>query len=160
MPLLKKLLLFIVIVLIYFLGIRNLRAVVHDLHFGSVLPDTYGLVGESTNLTFYSQSTVSYTFVYQPDETEYIWIYKIPFDSFFLFAMLGLVFLNAKKDDYLILTGIHFTSGLISLLFLVLGIHFQHYLLLVPDLLSRYLVPLCSLGMVGLAYLKNKGKLE
>ncbi len=160
MPLLKKFLLIIIVVAIYFIGVRKLRAAIHDLHLGSILPTSYGVIDEDSEVTFFAQSSVSYTFYYQSDEANYIWMYKIPFGSFFLFAVLGLILVNAKKNDYLILVGIHLISGLIALLFLILGLNLQKYFLIIPDLLSRYLVPLCSLGMVGYTYLKNNGKLE
>ncbi|RNC86041.1 MAG: hypothetical protein ED557_04525 [Balneola sp.] len=158
MPLLKKLLLLTIVVIVYFFGIRNLRSLVHDFHLGSVLPTSSGLIDGDTSLSFYSQSSVSYTFYYNSDSS-YTWVYKIPYGAFFLFSLLGLILIDAKRVDYLILIGIHFTSGLISFLFLLVGINFYHYLLIVPDLLSRYLVPLFSLGLVGFAYLKKDGKL-
>ncbi len=160
MPLLKKLLLFIVIVAIYFLGVRKVRSAIHDVHLGSILPNTYGLVEEDSNIAFFAQSSVGFTFYEQSEESSYNWQYKIPFGSFFLFSVLGLVLVGAGKNEYLILAGIHVISGLISFFFLAIGINFYHNFLLVPDLLSRYLVPLCSLGLVGLAYLKKTGKLE
>ena len=56
---LKRVGLAIVIVVLYFLGIRELRQEIHHLYMGTILPQEYGEINE--HYSYYAQSSVSFT---------------------------------------------------------------------------------------------------
>ncbi|GAB5409649.1 MAG: hypothetical protein BalsKO_20140 [Balneolaceae bacterium] len=156
--LLKKTLLIIGFVLFYFLGIREVRGVIHDAHYGSILPSQQGVI--SSELYFEAQSSVSFTFRETYLEHGYGWQYKIPFGSFFLFATIGLLMIEVSKREYGILVLIHLFGGIISFLFVLMGLHVWVKFMIIPDLLSRYLLPLSSMGYVALMYLQQRSKVS
>ncbi len=155
--LLKKGLIILGFVLIYFIGIRQARSFIHDLHLGTILPDEYGVINEDVG--FMAESSVSFTAFLLGGKTPHGWQYKIPFGSFFLFSMIGLIIIDSKRKHYYILTSIHLIGGVISFSFFVLGINTFTQFLVIPDIISRYLLPVCSLGVVALSYLEKKNKL-
>ncbi|HCD53570.1 MAG TPA: hypothetical protein DEQ34_14065 [Balneolaceae bacterium] len=150
---LKKSLLLIVLIGVYFLGLREIRKIGHNALMGSLLPDNYGEITDG--LFFFSQSSVSFTLA-ESMEADHGWQYKMPFGSFFLFSILGLVFVGGKSSDYGVLALIHVTGFVLSTLFVWIGLRAGNGFFVVPDMLSRYLVPLASLGLVALVYLRQK----
>ena len=156
--LLKKAAFITVFTLIYFLGIRELRGVVHDLHLGTILPAEYGELQEG--FWFYAPSSVSFAFYEESEVIHKQWTYKIPFGMFFLFGCLGLIALGSRNNSYMYLVGIHFIGGMLSFIGLLLALTLSFKFLIIPDLLSRYLVPLCSLGLVALSYIQKREALK
>lgn len=156
--LLRKALYIAVFVSIYFLGIREIRALIHDAHLGTVLPEQYGQI--SSELSFYPQSSVSFTFFKTGTEFKPEWQYKIPFGLFFLLAILGLISIGADNRMFVYLVSIHFAAGLLSFLMMVIAVNGLRSFIIIPDLISRYLIPLCSLGLVALTYLEQKNKIS
>tara|TARA_R110000868_G_scaffold383578_10_gene650735 strand:- start:7977 stop:8465 length:489 start_codon:yes stop_codon:yes gene_type:complete len=154
--LLKKGLFIIGFVLIYFVGIREVRKVIHEGHFGTVFPEQLGSINDELRLE--AQSSVSFTLLEVKENNGHGWQYKMPFGSFFLFAILGLILLGANRKDYTILSLIHIIGGIISFLFVLLGINIGVKFLIIPDLLSRYLIPVSSLGFVALTYLQKNSR--
>lgn len=155
---LKKLLLIIGFVLLYFLGVREVRGIIHDAHYGIILPSQQGLI--TNEVGFESQSSVSFTFYELNTESGHGWQYKIPYGSFFLFAIIGLISIGASMKDYWILILIHLFAGIISFSFVLMGIHFWVKLLMISDLLTRYLLPISSMGFVALIYLQQRSKVS
>ncbi|MEQ9265703.1 MAG: hypothetical protein RLN81_10810 [Balneolaceae bacterium] len=149
-----KFLIVIGIILIYFSGIRVFRGIVHDIHMGIFLPEEYGIV--SDDLIFYSQSSVSFTFESVGEEIPITWQYKIPFGIFFLFSLIALSSFSSSKQHYFALILIHLFCGFLSFVFMILGTNYLKELLFVPDFVSRYLIPICSLGYVVLIYKRNQ----
>ncbi len=154
--LLKKGLLVISFVLIYFLGVREVRKVVHNIHLGTVLPTQLGQI--NNQIDFESQSSVSFTFHKLGTEKSHGWQYKMPFGSFFLFGTIGLILLGASRKDFGILSAIHIVGGVVSFIFVLIGVHGWVNFLIIPDILSRYLIPVSSLGFVALTYVQKKPK--
>jgi hypothetical protein len=81
---------------------------------------------------------------------------KVPFGLHFLLAIIGLVLISAKRSFYLYLLGVQVGGSLMALFCLYLGSLTIVQLLIISDLLLRYLVPLCSLGMVPLAFIDQR----
>lgn len=156
--LLKKVLLIAVFILIYFLGIREIRVMIHDFHLGTILPAEYGQL--EGDLYFISKSPVSFTFYEEAKVIHKKWKYKIPFGLFFLLGFIGLILIDVDKILYLYLIGIHAMGVVISFLFLNFATRWCSHFLIVPDLLTRYLIPLFSLGLAALTYIQQKEKAE
>lgn len=66
---------------------------------GTILPAEYGEINE--NISFYAQSSVSFTLVDLKAENHKGWQFKIPFGSFYLFAVIGLLFYKVIKKPML-----------------------------------------------------------
>lgn len=121
---------------------------------GTILPAEYGEINE--NISFYAQSSVSFTLVDLKAENHKGWQFKIPFGSFYLFAVIGLLFLQSDKKTYALLSGFHLLMGVTTVILVVIGIKFSTALLIVVDFISRYLLPLGSFGYVAFLYGKLK----
>lgn len=156
--LLKRGALIAIFILIYFYGVREIRGLVHNLHLGTILPEEYGEFQEG--LKFYAPSSVSFAFFEDVEVVHKQWSYKIPFGMFFLFGCLGLIALGSVYQSYVYLIGIHLAGGMISFIGLILALNLSIKFLILPDLISSYLVPLCSLGLVALSYIQRKEALK
>lgn len=156
--LVKKIALAITFVLVYFFGIREARGIIHDFHLGTVLPEEYGVF--SQDFLFTSPTSVSFSFYRETDIVHKIWIYKIPFGLFFLIAVISLILLQSDKKFFSYLVFVQIFLGFLSFIGLFLAKYVSITLLSIPDLLSRYLIPLCSLGLVALAYMEQKNKIS
>lgn len=121
---------------------------------GTILPVEYGLINE--NISFYAQSSVSFTFCDSCKEYGKGWQFKIPFGSFFLFGVIGLLIMGVDKIPFLYLSGFHFLSGLLSTILVMLAINYSMSLFIIVDFISRYLLPLGSFGYVAFLYGKLK----
>ncbi|MBO6792736.1 MAG: hypothetical protein JJ895_02405 [Balneolaceae bacterium] len=153
---LKKVLIVLAVAVIYFFGIRELRKSIHEIYRGTLLPNDYGIVNE--DLSFYAQSSVSFTFCNDCEEYGKGWQFKIPFGSFFLFSVIGLVLIGVDHIPYIVLSGFHFMMGILTLILVCLAINYTSSLLIIVDFISRYLLPLGSFGYVAFVYGKSKMK--
>ncbi len=158
LKLLKMGVLIITFVLIYFFGIREIRGVILDLHQGTILPEEYGEI--QNGLFFTELSSVSFSFYKKAKVIHKFWVYKIPFGLYFLLGCIGLIILYAGSKPYYYLIGIQIIGGMISFLFLLLAINISYHFIVIPDLISRYLTPLCSLGLVALTYVQQRESLK
>lgn len=154
----KKLFLCVIVVAVYFGGVRKLRNVIHDAHIGTILPKENGEI--NSNLSFYTEGAVSFSFTLSSDSNFTSKKYKIPFGLFFLLPLIGLVILGTLRQDFFVLISIHLLGGIISFLALIYAIPEHPYVLIIPDMLSRYLIPLLSLGLVALSYLQKKNSTD
>lgn len=152
----KKALIIIVFSLIYFLGIREARAFLHGLHLGTILPDEYGVFDEG--ISFDNKSSVSFSFYtnFDSDEVSRVWSYKIPFGLFFLLAVLGLILLDSETKYYYYISVIQLIALIFSIIGLLLAKSLSAKFLVIPDIISLYLLPLCSLGLVALVFIAKK----
>lgn len=82
--------------------------------------------------------------------------YKISFGFYFLLGMIGLIIQNTSKEFIYMLIMVHILGILVSsILFKLSGIT-DYKSLIVIDLITRYLIPLFSLGLMPLSYLQKK----
>lgn len=153
---LKKVGLAAAVIVIYFLGIREVRQEVHDFYMGTILPEEYGEI--NNQYSFYSQSSVSFTICSECSEYGKGWLFKVPFGSFWLFGAFALVLISAKRESYLILSAIHLSAGILTFLFVLIGKNGFDVLMIGTDFISRYLLPLFSLGYVALVIGQSKTK--
>ncbi len=150
LSILKRGLLVSICVIAYFFGIRELRQEMHDVYMGTIFPETYGQINE--DYSYISESSVSFT-IYTIDDTQSkAWQFRMPFDSYWLFGTLGLILLGAKKENYVALIAIHLTTGVLNVLFVVIGLKGYDFLLISVDFICRYLIPLASLGYVSIVF--------
>jgi len=153
---LKKAGLAAAVVVIYFFVIREVRQEVHNFYMGTVLPDEHGEIND--HYSFYSQSSVSFTICSECTEYGKGWLFKVPFGSFWLFGAFALVLISAKRESYLILSAIHLSAGVVTFLFVLIGQNGFDILMIGTDFISRYLLPLFSLGYVALVIGQSKTK--
>ena len=151
LKLLKKALFIVGFILLYFVGIREVRK--------GLLSIQAPTLEEVSNyeIEFISGVSVSISPVANKS-----FQYRIPFDSFLLFSGIGLIALGGSRKFFYYLFAVQFAGGVLSTIFLWIGIQTTYYFLVVPDMVARYLLPLSSLGLVALYYIKlnSKGKNE
>lgn len=81
--------------------------------------------------------------------------YKIPFGFFFLIGIIGLILADAKKEEFLFLIAVHGGVTILATLILWYGVYVFSWTLFVLDLISRYLVPMTSIGLIPIAFLEK-----
>lgn len=85
--------------------------------------------------------------------------YKIPFGFFFIVAVTFLI-AGGKYKESVILVLIHLITLMICSALIGISLSSVPVLFYVIDLFTVYLIPLCSLGLVALAYIQPKEKAE
>lgn len=145
--LLKKAFFIIGFILLYFVAIREVRKV--------MLQIQAPLLEEVSVYEIESVSGVSLTISPIPHKK---FQYRIPFDSFLLFSGIGLIALGASIRFFYYLFTVQLAGGILSTIFLWLGVQTTYYFLIVPDIIGRYLIPLSSLGLVALYYIQLNAK--
>lgn len=150
--LLRKILLILGFVLIYFFGVRNVRVALIDF----IQYPVNNLIENNQNLDLIrNPTTIDFISSYS-ESINNKYTFKFPYGMFFLFSIIGLIIIGASTNKYSILICIHFTGGLLSIIFLFLGVSSWGYFLIIPDIISRYLLPLFSLGLVALSLPKKR----
>lgn len=149
----KKITLITLYLLFHLFVMRDVRTWMFSSQFDA---DLIERVENSTNLRFEILDIRLVYFEYEKDDFHKFWHYKVPFGSFFLIGMVGLIVLNARRHYYFILIGIHVLVLLICSIIFMMDIAQYYQLLIITDLLSRYLIPLCSIGIIPLAFLERK----
>lgn len=76
---------------------------------------------------------------------------KFPFGVYFLMGLVGLVLVSAAPKFFLYLVSVHVVGGMISYVALWGGVLFDESFFILPDLLSRYLVPILSFLLIPLS---------
>lgn len=94
------------------------------------------------------------------DTIEKIWHYKFPFGFFFLLGMIGLILIGSDKNFYLILITIHVLAAVIATLVFSFLIYQSIWWLAVCDMISRYFIPLSSIGIIPLSLLDKRNLLH
>ena len=82
--------------------------------------------------------------------------YGLSFNSFFLFASLGLWALKNFKNSMLTLTLIHLLGWIITTLFFFAGLYVHPNWWVGSDLITVYLIPMASLSWVAIVYAEQK----
>jgi len=88
--------------------------------------------------------------------TEKVWTYKIPFGFFFLLGILGLLTVGSNRKYYIVLLVTHLVVLLAGSLVFYLSINVNTWLLAINDLLTRYINPMISIGVVAFALLEKR----
>ena len=82
--------------------------------------------------------------------------YGLSFNSFFLFASLGLWALKNFKNSMLTLIIIHLLGWIIATVFFFAGLYLHPNLWVGSDLITVYLIPMASLSWVAIVYAEQK----
>ena len=83
-------------------------------------------------------------------------IYGLSFNSFFLFATLGLWALKAIKNSIQLLILFHLMGWITATLFFMAGIYLHPNWWVGSDLITVYLIPMASLSWVAIVYAEQK----
>lgn len=139
----------------YFTVLRPLRAVVNE----SILkPAIHHVADNNTHLELTDDaSSVSNLLLIDSGGQFY---FKVPFGLNFLLAVIGLVLISAKPSFYGYLLLIQIIGVIFAFLSFYLGGVVSLKLVILSDLMVRYLIPLCSLGVVPVAYIFKAQKLH
>lgn len=111
---------------------------------------------ENPNFKEFVLETRQLQVLYQNRNYEKYWSHKLPFGFFFLISISALIFVSRSWKPIYAIVGLHFMILLISWIFLYLGAFYKPQFLAVCDLLTRYLLPIVSLGIIPVVYLQNK----
>ncbi|MDZ7807891.1 MAG: hypothetical protein U5K71_12365 [Gracilimonas sp.] len=90
------------------------------------------------------------------DSAEKVWTYKIPFGFFFLLGIIGMILVGSDRRYYIVLLTAHFVVLLLASLVFYLSINVNTWLLVINDLLTRYFIPVISIGAVAFALLEKR----
>ena len=82
--------------------------------------------------------------------------YGLSFNSFFLFASLGLWALKNFKNSMLTLIIIHLLGWIIATVFFFAGLYLHPNWWVGSDLITVYLIPMASLSWVAIVYAEQK----
>lgn len=119
-------------------------------------PSVVTAIEENPNYTEFILETRQLQVLYQNKNYEKYWIHKLPFGFFFLLSISALIFVSRSWKPIYAIIILHFVILIISWLFLYLAAFYKPQFLAVCDLLTRYLLPIVSLGIIPLVYLQNK----
>jgi len=136
----------------YFFLIRPLRV-----GFLSVLiPMIEPLLEQSLNVEYYRNATSLNFIVTNGLSTEANVIsnytYMMAFNSFFVFASLGLLIINDIKSSLYTLSAIHATGWVLATMFLFAGLTIHPNWWIGSDLITVYLLPLACMALVAIRY--------
>ena len=136
----------------YFFLIRPLRV-----GFLSVLiPMIEPLLEQSLNVEYYRNATSLNFIVTNGLSTEVNVIsnytYMMAFNSFFVFASLGLLIINDIKSSLYTLSAIHATGWVLATMFLFAGLTIHPNWWIGSDLITVYLLPLACMALVAIRY--------
>ena len=103
-------------------------------------------------------TTVILSFSSQDAHTLKEFTYGLSFNSFFLFATLGLWALKAIKNSIQLLILIHLLGWITATLFFIAGLYLHPNWWVGSDLITVYLIPMASLSWVAIVYAEQKRK--
>ena len=113
-------------------------------------------VENSKNLSFKKLSFRSMVIIYNHQNTSKELSYKIPFGSYFLLGIIGLIIFSAKRNFFVILISAHTLFLTIFFVTLTLDINQNPNLLFISDYLSSYVSPFLSLGITPISIVHRK----
>lgn len=147
--LLKKVLLGIGILLIYFSALRPIRG-----HVISFIDSHTTYEGFEHSY----ESTTSIKMVSLTDSKQKELYFKAPFGMFFLLAIVGLLFVDFRIINFLWLSGIHLAIWLIAFISFRIGVNGNPFFLDIMDFFIRYSLPLCTMGLIPILLLMKQSK--
>ncbi|MEX0719389.1 MAG: hypothetical protein WD059_01895 [Balneolaceae bacterium] len=150
---LSRILLTALILLVYFFLLRPIRGEINQ----TIFPLVEQSIQESDSQISYSQSgTVSNRIEWGDISNPKELYLKIPFGLNFLIGIIGLILVKAENRYYWILAAIQLGGGIVAFASFYFGTVSSANFLIITDLIMRYLMPLCSLGIVPLAFIQKR----
>lgn len=146
--------LIIIVITGYFFILRPARAVINERIFH---PAAETVVSQHPELNFKGDgnSVTNHILISQGNQLDEIY-FTVPFGLHFLLSLTGLLAIQAKSRYFYILILIQFATGALSLLFFMMTNLIGLQMISLTDFLIRYMNPLCSLGLVPLAFTLKK----
>jgi hypothetical protein len=142
------------VVVVYFFILRPLRVEINKYIYNPIVDIS---IKQSEQIFMGVESnSVSNSVKWEVNNTEKYLYINVALGLQFLISVLGLVILGSNKSYYFYLIAIQVLGSLLVLLCLYLGSITAVRLLIVSDLLVRYLIPLCSYGLVLLLFIHQK----
>ena len=121
-----------------------------------LIPMIEPLLEQSLNVEYYRNATSLNFIVTNGLSTEANVIsnytYMMAFNSFYLFASLGLLIINDIKSSLYTLSAIHATGWVLATIFLYAGLTLHPNWWIGSDLITVYLLPLASMALVAIRY--------
>ncbi|SMO96703.1 hypothetical protein [Gracilimonas mengyeensis] len=140
----KRILIVALIIAGYFLLIRPARTMFMSWQSEQVYSHA---ISEDLEITFeYRPTAIGFTYSLGGVESE--GMYKIPFGRYFLLALTGSLLMGLSFKDAAYLVYIHGLGFVLLNVFLYTGLYAYLPLLFGADLLSEYLIPLSSFGII------------
>lgn len=140
-----KLSIIALIFIVYIFAVRPIRSSINFAVSNSLEPS----ISKVEDLKLIKRNTQIWIYQYQ-NEMRTIFTFKFPFGFFFLLGLIGLLIFSAKKEYYYLLVSVHFLAIILSLICIYLGLKSPKFLYSIMDFISRYFLPLASLGIVAL----------
>ena len=143
----------ILFILFYFLFLRPLRSFIS----GNIIYPFAESISYSRDFLILSYSEgapfITVFVVHQQEWLELM--FKVPFDLFFLIAVIFLIIIRASKEPYLLITLIHIIGGILVTGCIFLGLSFYTSFLFIMDALTVYIIPSFTLILVILYWKKD-----
>lgn len=137
---------------VYFFGLRNLRTVVFS---GFMHPDRISSIESHPGLEVQKVEKRAIVFKHiskSGNNSFREWKLIIPFGIYFLISVTGLIIIGAPYKYHLILAVCHAVAGAITGFSLVMAETGSTEWLMGGDMMARYFIPFCSLGLIALAF--------
>lgn len=150
----KRSALILLIVVAYFILIRPARGVINELVYQ---PVAEYVVNAQSGLSFLgdANSVTNHILINKDAGIDEIY-FTVSFGLHFLLACVGLIAIKARYKYFGYLILIQVATGLLSIVFLTFTNLISIQFILLADFTIRYLNPLCSLGLVPLAFTLQK----
>ncbi len=144
----------VLIVIIYFILIRPLRAEINRLFLTPVV--SHGIsVNVNISSAEDSRSVSNAVLWGEDDEINELFV-TVPFGLTFLVGIVGLLMIGSVPKFYGYLVMVQLLGGFLGILSFYLGAEVNLKFLIVSDFAIRYLTPLCSMGLVPLSFIYKK----
>lgn len=148
----KKIIFIVLYVALHFLIMHDVRTAV----FSFQTQELTEKIEHVENTTISKLGTRLIYFEYNSENFDKIWTYKLPFGFFFFLGIIGLILTGANKNYYFGLIGIHLLVSIAGALVFTYLVYKSVWMLAVCDLLSRYIIPLSSIGIIPLSLLEKR----
>ncbi|MEO1022675.1 MAG: hypothetical protein AAFW89_09025 [Bacteroidota bacterium] len=138
--------------LFYLFILRPSRVVFSDHVLNPVFDHTKSVTVENDIQVFQNTSGVGLLVLRNGD----IMYFKMPFGVNALITVCAFILIGSGKTQWFTLISIQIVGWLLALGFLLLAMYLSSSFLTITDLLMRYLIPVCTLGLVPLSLLQKK----
>lgn len=142
------------VITLYFLALRPVRSQLHQHTFAPLVE--HSVPAGHPSISYEQGSSVTSNIFWDKPELVNTLVLTFPFGLHFLLAAVGLIFLRSGRRFWVALVIIQAGGAVVSLITFYLAAQLGTGLLVLTDLTGSYLVPLCSLGVVPLAFIYRK----
>lgn len=149
----NKFFVIILYLIIHFLVLSHIRNTVFSWQLGKGFIDK---IEETDYISIRTLDTRLVYFDFHSENLSKTIHYKISFGFFFLIAIVFLILLGAGKKFFIFIVCAHFFDLILSSLLILISPTLGFGLLLICDLMSRYIIPLVSIGVIPMVIFFKK----